>query len=126
MTSLREIGTFIAIVLGTCAIWYPLVIIALRVFGIPVKFGFGKTMRANGELIRGLGKAKFVFIQGVLLWGWPVLTGQQIYHFVIRGTRPSAGDLIVEILGWSAAGVWFGVVMWNKSSHPTNAINRAG
>jgi hypothetical protein len=115
MTSLREIGVLVVVALVICSLWYPLVIIALRAFGLPVRPGFGKTMRANNEVLRGLGKAKFIFIKGVLLWRWPVLASLQLSHFVEGRMRATAGEIVVELLIWSAAGVSFGSWMWAKS-----------
>jgi len=123
---LRQIGIFIATLLGTCVPWYFLTLIALQIFGVPVKFGLGKAQRMNGAILWGLGKSKFVFIQGVLWWGWPVWGAQEIFHYLSNRTTPAAGDVIVGLLIWSAAGIWFGFTMWNKSEPTVDVTHPAG
>ncbi|MGB7585414.1 MAG: hypothetical protein WBM11_11255 [Terriglobales bacterium] len=74
-----DLGVLLGVTVVVVVIWGALVFAILRMLRIPVAFGVGKERReANFAVIRGLGRRKYVFIVGVLLWGWPVFLPIQV------------------------------------------------
>ena len=63
------------------------------------------------QTIRAKGKARFILIRGVLMWGLPMLV------FTSFISKPFTHGLfshmaIVHYFTWLIAGVFFGVFMW--------------
>ncbi|MFZ0286850.1 MAG: hypothetical protein WAL32_16605 [Terriglobales bacterium] len=121
MTFLIDLGVLLGVTVVVVVIWGALVFAILRMLRIPVAFGVGKERReANFAVIRGLGRRKYVFIVGVLLWGWPVFLPIQVSGYVTNGHLgtggfwPSAMHRVIGLLIWSAGGAWFGLWMWKK------------
>jgi hypothetical protein len=121
MTFLADLGVLLGVTVVVVVVWGRLVFAILRMLGIPVTLGVSKERReANFAVIRGLGKRKYVFIVGVLLWAWPVFVAIQISHYV-SGVHLRTGswqsfllDGVASLLIWSVCGVWFGWWMWKK------------
>jgi hypothetical protein len=128
--SLREFGILILVVLFVCFLWHFLIRAILRFFGVHIPFGFSRRC-TNYTALRALGKHRYIFIRGVVLWGWPVFVAMEIFNYLTdhfqtdKTLRATIGRLAISLLIWSAGGVWFGWMMWNKSTTPNDIVHPA-
>jgi hypothetical protein len=63
---------------------------------------------------REMGKWKFCFVQGVLLWAVPVYVMLQLIQVIFRDEYEfESGRLITSLIVWILAGFFgFGLLMW--------------
>jgi len=71
-----------------------------------------KTFEDQWEQLRKLGKAKFIFRYGILLWGLPMATFANIYlHY--RASIPWTPTIYYSIPAFLTLGVIFSFLLWN-------------
>jgi len=120
MRSLYVIAVGVVIMATLYIPWTVLVYSALRLCGIPVEVWPGKGRVATNDIVlRKLGKLRFVFVEGVLLWGVPLFIGFDIAHYLAHrylGGQFDSRQLIGDLLLWSVLGSCFGLRTWSKSS----------
>jgi hypothetical protein len=66
----------IAVCIAVCVLWNLLMIVGLRLSGIhvPLRLGKQRGIQTQTSLL-GLGKCGYVFVKGVLLFGWGLSPG---------------------------------------------------
>lgn len=63
---------------------------------------------------RAMGKWRFAFIQGVLLWGIPVYAFIQLFYYFFRDEYVfETGRFLTGLIAWIIIGFFgFGLIMW--------------
>jgi hypothetical protein len=120
----------IAVGSTTFALWVFLAIAGLRLCGVRLPFPLSRRRGTETQAaLIGLGKRGYVFVKGVLLFGWGTFVGITISDYVSRrcfgtenGLRWISATLALVI--FSACGVFFGVYDWNSSARPE--LRRSG
>jgi hypothetical protein len=116
----REIALFVVVIFAVYLPWTLLVHAALRIGGHPIKIWPGRGHGANEVVLRKLGKQKYVLIQGVLLWGWPIFVAFNVHRYLTHAylraeaSVGSRSSLIGGFVIWSAIGYCFGLQSWNN------------
>jgi hypothetical protein len=115
----------IAVCTAVCVLWNLLMIVGLRLSGIRVPLRFGKQRGIGTQTsLLSLGKWGYVFVKGVLLFGWGLFAGitaseyASQRYFSPAHNRLTLVSTTLALLIFSACGVFFGVYEWNSSAHP--------
>jgi hypothetical protein len=115
----------VAVCATVCVLWNLLMIAGLRLFGIHVPIRLGKRRGVGTQpAFLGLGKYGYVFVKGVLLFGWGLFVGITASDCLSQeyfGTAAHKSTLInttLALLIFSVCGVFFGVYDWNRSANP--------
>jgi hypothetical protein len=123
MESWRHFAVFIAAAAFFYLPWRYLVYSILRIFGVTSGIGFSeKIAERNNASLRKLGRQRYVLIEGVLMWGFPIFAASTIADFAVHkypgtvGYEFSLGLMMLKLLCWSAAGFVIGVEKWSKKS----------
>lgn len=84
-----------------------------------------KIFLTHWEKKRAIGKWKFSFIHGTVLWGIPVYACLQLYYFFFReGYVFDAGRFFSGLLAWLLIGFFgFGLLMWWLNERAYHKIN---
>lgn len=107
-------------------------IVGLRLSGIPLSFRLGKKGWIEREIVlRRLGKGGYVFVKGVLFWGWSFFAGITVSDYVsqryfgIAHNRWTLTNMALVLLGVSISSALFTLNDWNKSAPAENATGSA-
>jgi len=123
---------FFEIAVGATAfvLWNLLMIAGLRISGIHLPFPLSRRRGIETQTaLIGLGKRGYVFVKGVLLFGWGTFVGITISDYVSRRYFGTENGLTwisatLALVIFSTCGVFFGVYDWNSSAHPE--LRRSG
>jgi hypothetical protein len=106
---------------GLFFLWYVAVLTALGLFGIKVPVRFGMRGRETDAALRRLGRLRYAFIQGVLLFSLPYCGGMAAFSYIVGNyVRHSFLGVIPSDLMWSflvissTVGVLGGLWAWKK------------
>ena len=99
-------------------------IVGLRFSGIRVPLRLGKQLGIGTQTsLLSLGKWGYVFVKGVLLFGWGLFAGvtaseyaSQRYFSAAHKRFPLVSTTL-RLLIFSACGVFFGVYEWKSSAY---------
>jgi hypothetical protein len=76
-------AAFVATLVAFYITWTILIRVALRICGVPVGIWTGPGKGGTTEeVFRKLGRNKFAFIEGVLLWGWPMFAIFSVSRYI--------------------------------------------
>jgi hypothetical protein len=84
-----------------------------------------KTFLAHWKKKREIGKWKYSFIHGALLWGIPVYLFLQLFYYLFQdGYTFEIGKFITGLVFWSVIGfLAFGLLMWWLNERAYHKIN---
>jgi hypothetical protein len=112
----------VGVALAVMVIWIRIVALIFRSAGFNLPLGRKRVATIDtGKNLKDLSKPWYVFVSGVILWGWPVAIAMYLYDCVqnkyLAGTNQIGFSKLVEsmIVG-SLAGLIMGFVSWKSYS----------
>ena len=115
---MAEVFIQIAVALSAFLLWYVMVALLLRAFGVRLPLPF-RRLHGHGGASRSLSFPQHLWINGVLYWGcgmWIILTlGTYLDWKYWNGSAHdlSAGKLLFHAVLWPVGGLLFGLLTWN-------------
>ena len=115
---------------GVILLWNLAVLVVLGLFGmkVPLPLHFRRRQETNAALLR-LGKLRYAFISGVLLFGLPFGAGLETYDYIVDNylTHSFHGvilgrlwwTLVVATIGGAVYGLW----TWKKPALRDNSAH---
>jgi hypothetical protein len=111
-----------------CALWNLLVVAGLRLRGLVPTVRPGKRWGTETEVaLLSLGKRGYVFVKGVLMFGWGIFAGISASEYVSQRYFNSSYDRLtltrtaLGLLFFAAFGALFSIYEWNNSAHSRDA-----
>jgi hypothetical protein len=112
----------IGIVVAVMAVWMGVITLIFRFTGFNLPLGRKRKVSTDtAKGLKDLGRPWYIFVSGVVLWGWPVAIAMYIYDCVqnkyLGGTNQVGfSQFANSMMVGSIAGLMMGFVTWKTST----------